>query len=189
MEVIFCSYCNFKCREDQQSQFLKHLVNSHSNEPNFHIYCNYENCTRSFEKVKTLQKHWQRDHAFQENPDIETEENNQEDLAHFDEEREKVTLQHHAAKFLLATKEGGRITQKALDSVKESTQSLVDGYLENIRNTLETKLRENDPEFRLTEEMKDLFAEENLFEGLETEHRQRAYYLQNFNPVDRKSVV
>ena len=57
-------------------------------------------------------------------------------------------------RFLLASKVNGKITQTALESVKESSQTLMIEYLENIRNALERKLCENDPGFELDDEMK-----------------------------------
>ena len=77
----------------------------------------------------------------------------------------------------------GKITQTALESVKESSQTLMIEYLENIRNALERKLRENDPGFELDDEMKGLFEANSLYEGLETEYMQNEYYLKNFNLV------
>jgi hypothetical protein len=83
----------------------------------------------------------------------------------------------------LASKVNGKITQTALESVKESSQTLTIEYLENIRNTLERKLCENDPGFELDDEMKGLFEANSLYEGLETEYMQNEYYLKNFNLV------
>lgn len=186
MASFFCEFCNFSCQLQQESQFYKHLRTSHSNEPNFQVYCSYENCNRTFTKVKSLQKHWQRQHRLDNTNDhIQPEEDilpNDTDQE-FNEEASKKTLQHHTAKFLLGAKEDGKISQKALGSVKESTQALCGEYLENVKKVLEIKLRADNPQFIFTEDMESLFDSENLFEGLETEFKQRAYYLKNFNLV------
>lgn len=190
MAAIFCSYCNFTCRDDQQTQFISHLFKNHSNEPNFHVYCSHSNCTRSFTKVKSLQKHWQRDHAGIDDHNLNengfepeaNDEQNPNDLI-FDEQYTGIPLQERAAKFLLASKVEGNITQTALESVKESTQSLLAGYLQDLRGILENKLRENNPEFELDEELKGLFQETRVFQGLETEYNQNQYYLDNSNLV------
>lgn len=55
--------------------------------------------------------------------DYVQEESAEED---FDEVTARSDLQRHAAKFLLRTKEDGKITQTALDMVKDSTKALLD---------------------------------------------------------------
>ena len=78
MADIFCSYCNFTCQDDQQMQFLSHFFKNHSNKPNFHVYCNHTDCTKSFTKLKSLQKYWQRDHII---VNVQPELNNVEERA------------------------------------------------------------------------------------------------------------
>ena len=124
-----------------------------------------------YTKVKSLQKHWQRDHVddeiiqgheFQDDGE-EPEEAN----LHTNELHDSTNVQRHAAKFLLASKVDGNITQAALESVKESSESLIAAYLQDIRSNLERKLRENDPQYQ----------------GLETEYMQNECYRKNFNLV------
>ena len=184
-----CSYCNFSFRDDQQMQFISHdhLFKSHSNEPNFKVYCNYPDCTRSYTKVKSLQKHWQRDHVddeiIQGNDFQDDGEEPEEPNLHTNELHDSTNVQRHAAKFLLASKVDGNITQAALESVKESSESLIAAYLQDIRSNLEIKLRENDPQFELGEELKSIFQVNSLYQGLETEYMQNEYYQKNFNLV------
>lgn len=186
-----CSYCNFTSRHDEHNQLISHLFKSHSNEPNFHVYCSYPDCTRSFTKIKSLQKHRQRDHLDDRqrdrNNEIEPDDDQYEPpvvpVEPFDEQQARITLQRHAAKFLFAAKIEGKITQTALETVKQSSQILVTDYLETIQTMLQNKLRERDPTLEMDEDMKSLFDGHSLFEGLQTEYRQNDYWLKNFNLI------
>lgn len=190
MATFDCSYCNFSCRQrDQESQFFKHLINFHSNEPNFQVYCNHVDCNRSFKTIRALQKHWQRQHAGKNNEldlqegDLEPQPNPELAEDQFDERSARKQLQLHAAKFLLATKESAAVSQTALDKVKDSTKALVSEYLDIIKHTLVAKIRDVQHDFQFSEDMDKLFDADSLYDGLETEHQQNAYYLKNFNLV------
>ena len=121
---FYCDFCNFFCGSTQSLCFFKHLVNTHSNDPNFKVYYGY--CPCSFTKVNSLQKHYYRDHKNviqnnDENPNLEIQgtlnyndsgnyspDNDQQNI---DSETAYTNLKHHAAKFLLCAKERGKITQ------------------------------------------------------------------------------
>lgn len=183
-----CSFCNFSCpQKDQESQFFRHLLNFHSNEPNFQIFCNHTDCNRTFTKIRALQKHWLREHGNNLDEDINDDEVHLEiepDVEdEFNEESARRQLQFHTAKFLLATKEGAGITQTTLDSVKQSSETLIGEYFDIVKKVLVAKIRDVHQDFEFSQDMEDLFDSKNLFDGLETEHRQRAYYLNHFNLV------
>ena len=151
MLAFSCDYCNFSC--ENSSRFFKHLVHFHSNEPNFKVYC--RNCPRSFTKVNSLQKHFYRDHRHvndnnhDDNSDFDDDPNDSNGLENCDQNREQENgiettskdLTHHVAKFLLCVKEKGRVTQSALDMVKDSTKNLLDEYFNMVKNVLVTKLQ------------------------------------------------
>ena len=107
----------------------------------------------------------------------------------FDEGRKRTDLQRNVAKFLLRTKEVGKITQTTLGSVKDSTKALLGEYLDVVKNSLKAKLKETIGEdFEFSQDMDDLFVTDDVFAGLESEGDQRSYYLENFNLVVRLLV-
>ena len=57
VSVVVCSYCDFQCYN--QVSLMKHLKNTHANDPNFRVHCIF--CDNSFKKWDTLKKHLQRD--------------------------------------------------------------------------------------------------------------------------------
>ena len=104
----------------------------------------------------------------------------------FDEGRKRADLQRNVAKFLLRTKEVGKITQTTLASVKDSTKALLGEYSDVVKNSLKAKLKETIGEdFEFSQDMEDLFVTDDVFAGLESEGDQRSYYLENFNLVVR----
>ena len=95
-----------------------------------------------------------------------------------------MALKQHVAKFLLCVKEKGRVTQSALDMVKDSTKNLLDEYFHMVKNALVTKLRsEVGQQFELSHDVDRLFEVDKMFDELNTEYQQRAYYIDNFNLV------
>ena len=182
-----CSYCNFNSSNSEE--YLKHVVRFHQHEPNFLLYCSLPGCGRSFTKINSLQKHFSREHILEEpeneNPG-ETEGNDDGDdivLPDFDNENAKQEMQAYAARFLLGIKEGARVSQSALQSIKLSTSSLAGQYLDIVKNALLAKIKERDQDFSFTPEMNTLFSAENMFEGLETEYQERAFYKEHFDLV------
>ena len=188
---LSCEYCNYSCLVNESDHFFKHLVKFHSNEPNFLVYCS--NCGRSFSKVNSLQRHYNREHVHKEvddrapadevDPGIDyvQEESAEED---FDEVTARSDLQRHAAKFLLRTKEDGKITQTALDMVKDSTKALLGEYLDVVKKSLMAKLKDSiGHDFEFSQDMDDLFVADDVFSGLDSEREQRSFFLENFNLV------
>lgn len=168
------------------------MVKYHSNEPNFHVYCGC--CPRSFTKVNSLQKHFYREHqneinlddADNVNPDVNGDIN---ENCNPDNDQQlgaaQNNLKHHVAKYLLCAREKGKLTQTALDMVKDSTKNLLDEYLDIIKKALIAKLNgEIGQEFEFSQDMEELFEADRVFDGLNTEYQQRSYYLENFNLVE-----
>lgn len=188
---LSCEYCNYSCHVNESDHFFKHLIKFHSNEPNFLVYCS--NCGRSFSKVNSLQRHYNREHVHKEvadhapadevDPGVDyvQEESAEED---FDEVTARSDLQRHAAKFLLRTKEDGKITQTALDMVKDSTKALLGEYLDVVKKSLMAKLKDSiGHDFEFSQDMDDLFVADDVFSGLDSEREQRSFFLENFNLV------
>ena len=150
------------------------------------------NCGRSFSKVNSLQRHYNREHKESSADEVEPagvdddsvyEENVEQE---FDEERARSDLRSQAAKFLLRAREDAKITQTTLDMVKDSTKALLGEYLDVVKKSLTVKLKDSiGHDFEFSQDMDDLFAADNVFTGLDSEREQRAFYLENFNLVVR----
>lgn len=96
-------------------------------------------------------------------------------------------LRHHVAKFLICAKEKGRITQTALNMVKDSTKNLLDEYFDIVKKSLLAKIQNDVGEqFEFSQDIDQLFDVDKVFEGLNTEYQQECYYKENFNLVVRK---
>ena len=132
---LTCDFCNFVCREGESDLFFKHLIKFHSNEPNFIVYC--ASCPRSFRKVNSLQKHYYREHKNVEQEIIWGEgayrehEPGTEDT--YDHDVAQKEFQHHVAKFLLSAREQAKLTQTALNMVKDSTKNLLSEYFDIVK--------------------------------------------------------
>jgi hypothetical protein len=182
-----CDFCNFVCRKAESDLFFKHLIKYHSNEPNFIVYC--ATCPRSFKKVNSLQKHYYREHRNVEHEDLcgvngfhAEDQRNSGIEDEYDENKAREEFQHHVAKFLLGAREQAKLTQTALDMVKDSTKNLLTEYFDIVKKALSSKLNEAIGEqFQFTRDMDELFSAERIFQGLDSEYAQRAYYKQNFN--------
>ena len=162
---LSCEYCNYSCRVNESDNFFKHLIKFHSNEPNFLIYCsNYG-----------LQRHYNREHKETCADEVEPAgidddsvygENVEEE---FDEDRARSDLRRQAAKFLLRAREDAKITQRALDMVKDSTKALLGEYLDVVKKSLTAKLKDSiGHDFEFSQDMDDLFVADNVFTGLDT---------------------
>ena len=174
------------CRRTESDSFFKHLTKFHSNEPNFIVYC--ARCPRSFKKVNSLQKHYYRDHKSLEEEELPCaaglNRNDVRNLEEYDENTAREGFQHHVAKFLLGAREQAKLTQTALDTVKDSTKNLLSEYLDIVKKALSSKLNGYiGEEFQFTHDMDELFSVDQFFDGLDSAYEQRAYYKKNFNLV------
>lgn len=182
-----CDYCNFVCCSADSKLFFAHLIKFHSNEPNFRVYCRC--CPRSFTKVNTLQKHYTRKHKNVElgaEPNIQPNANNLEvdGTEGFEERAARSEMQCNAAKFLLRAKAQGKLTQSAVDLVKDSTKNLLGEYLDIVKKSLIAKIRETgNQEFQFSQDMEKLFSSDDVFNGLDSAYEQKSYFLKNFNLV------
>ena len=99
-------------------------------------------------------------------------------------------MQRHVAKFLLCAREKTRVTQTALDLVKDSTKNLLNEYFDTVKKALVQKISgEIGQEFQLTQDMDNLFEVDKVFEGLNKARQQQNYYLKNFNLLVSKVLL
>ena len=87
-------------------------------------------------------------------------------------------------KFLLCAKEQAKLSQTALDVVKDSVKALFNEYCGVIKQALAAKITDSiGQDFEFSIDMDELFDAESIFNGLNTEHQQSSYYLSNLNLV------
>lgn len=144
--------------------------------------------------MNSLQRHYTREHKDQDTCADEFEPAGIDDGAvceenveqEFDEHRARSDLCRQAAKYLLRAREDAKITQTALDMVKDSTKALLGEYLDVVKKSLTVKLKDSiGHDFEFSQDMDDLFVADNVFTGLDSEREQRSFYLENFNLVVR----
>lgn len=93
----------------------------------------------------------------------------------------------NAAKFILKTKEGRKLTQVAMNGVVHDVQTMVQSMLEAVEQKLLDKFKTGG--IATTEEqlqdLRSVFSgpSSNPFQGLETEYKQEAFFKANFNYV------
>ncbi|XP_028417997.1 uncharacterized protein LOC114542721 [Dendronephthya gigantea] len=173
---------------------LNHYNKVHGNEPNFQVVCGIENCPATFTKYNSLYKHITRSHKevydgnIEDNADAEfNNEDNIDDIDHhftvesdesssaeelelemnIDENQnvDNIDITKSAASFLLKVKERNKIPQVAMESIMDSTRTLVKQVVDSVKaevlNVLDSK----------------------------TEALQSKYIKQNFSYVEPKEVT
>ena len=98
----------------------------------------------------------------------------------FSGESQLITCE--AAKFILKTLEGKKLTQSVTDDIIVDTNIFVECALDHLKQKLQDKLGER------FEEIETVFREpevRNPFQGLETKYQQENFFQQHFNYVVR----
>ena len=93
----------------------------------------------------------------------------------------------NAAKFILKTREGRKLTQVAMNGVVHDVQTMLQFTLEAVEQKFLDKIKAGG--VAITEEqledLRSVFSgpSSNPFQGLETEYKQEAFFKENFNYV------
>lgn len=93
----------------------------------------------------------------------------------------------NAAKFILKTKEGRKLTQVAMNGIVHDVQTMIECTLETIEQQVLDKIEAAG--ITVTDEqLQDLRStfygpSSNPFQGVETEYKQEAFFKENFNYV------
>ena len=91
------------------------------------------------------------------------------------------------ALFLLQTKEVNRLTQKATDNIMDNVTSLVKDTVEILNMGVQNRLDSAGLRFDAVPGLEELFEDDhqisNPFRHVNTEHKQAAYFKENFNLV------
>ena len=174
-----CSLCPYFTNDSKD--FSKHLLRRHRNAPNFMVHCSYAACGTSFKTYKMFYQHCMRKHFDFENDEGEIEDENEEEN---DVEMEDDGVPYNEAQYLLKLKAGMNLSQNGIDEIVLSTKTLLEEKLSIIKANLEESLP---PNVRQTICFEDLFKS-NLFEGLETEHKQDIFFEKHLGYIKPEPV-
>ena len=185
---------------------LKHLGRVHQNEPNFHVVCGIDGCAKTYRVFKSLKAHLSKKHnivtsheenRFQDrdindNDGVQENEfrdgiNNDEQVEHFNLEREKVNLSRSNALCLLKFKEKGRVPQTVVDSFVDNATQIAQTSVDLLKSGFPNCLQNAGIDLQTVPGLGDLFDENNQishpFTGIDKEPLQHKYYKENFNLV------
>jgi len=189
---------------------LSHLISVHGSEANFSVTCEVPGCQRTFKKPRSYQSHLRRLHSdfnlhssirdwneihggkkMREEEEIamdimEDELVNEESLYdkivdRLDEKKKTDAL------FLLRTKEVNRLTQKATDNIMDGVTTLVKNTVEILKMGVQNRLDSAGLRFDAVPGLDELFKDDHPISSpfchVNTEHKQAAYFKENFNLV------
>ena len=176
---------------------MRHVGSVHSFEPDFKITCGIGGCARQYRNFRSFKKHIHRRHAFvldesrvddQHDSDIHCEE--EEITRPFSTDNEQLyssDLKRSAALFLLKSKEMGRVSQVALNSIVSDVAQLFQARVTKLKHEVISALQ-NSTSTRASDEtvttIDRLFDQEeicNPFSGLEYEYQQKKYFKEELN--------
>ena len=189
---------------------LSHLIRVHSSDLNFSVKCDVPECQRTFRKPRSYQSHLRRQHGdFDINSPIRARDGRE--VGEQWEEDEEMPMEvvedglvneeglydnledglnekkRMDALFLLQTKEANRLTQKATDNIMAGATALVKNTVELLRMGVQNRLDSAGLRFEAVPGLTELFNDEhvisNPFRHVNTEHKQSAYFKENFNLV------
>lgn len=192
-----CSYCSSFVGSSFK-KLLSHIKFIHSYEPNFTIKCG--DCGQSFQKFNSFKSHIQRKHNadnLAERPDHDEEiDEEDEDLGagegdpdEDDAEQEPQNFIQEMTRFLalfvLKTKEENRLSQRAVDTVLDGTEDLVESSLEHLKEQISTCLERNGIEVADIDGLSDVLQQPSIFtrarQPLKSEYQQVQYFKNHFN--------
>ena len=204
MESRFtCSICqSFTARN--YLAVIRHIGSVHSHEPRFMITCGIEGCIRKYKSYRRF-----RDHIF--NSHSETvpndthgnidEQPQSQDSSNYDADTDVIgndstttaqdddpPLLHNKAMFILKLKEERRLTQVAIDGLIDDVSTLLEEVL-SLKKDINCclQLQQNVPE-HVGCAINEVFSSRMIkspFEGLQSAHLQKKYFINNFHLVVR----
>ena len=123
---------------------MRHVGSVHSFEPDFKITCGIGGCARQYRNFRSFQKHIRRRHAFVLDERKVNEQHDSDNvsegmevtspLVSDNEQLQSSVLKHSAALFLLKSKEMGRVSQVALNSIVSDVTELFQARLTKLKH-------------------------------------------------------
>ena len=198
--VFFCQFCSFSSFE--WKKLLRHTFEAHSNIPGFLFTCGLDGCPQTFQTSSGITSHLRRKHRGRDFdnqsitsmsncsvlPAVIPEETSNDDQIGQDPEIQLGTpdvdqLQKAAALFLLCLKERYQITQTAVDFAVGQVQLMLSYGVEDIRNTVEMRLRSHSLEASAVSDIMESINIIDPFMCLRSEYMQTKYYKENFDLI------
>ena len=193
--------------------FLNHLVRYHTSDPNFHVLCGINGCSKTYRNCISFKNHIKRKHAdlllAEKNGEAAEQENDTNDvngdssasemdedsgetydstsLPQFDFHREAEEIRRAGALYVLKMKHKDRASQTAVNSFIENTTGIVRTSIDILKAGLMNRLDTAGIDFNAVPGLPELFKEDSLarnpFSGLLNEHQQNNYFKDHFNLV------
>ena len=197
--VYKCNLCSFDegFKTDSVTRLLNHIGRCHRADPDFHIVCGIEDCTRTFRNYNAYRKHVRKKHsAILEAPNrVENIENNElenEDLSEpfeepeIDVECQNGQIKRNNALSLMKIKEVGKLTQQSLDVVVDQTTQVVRNTVDVLKRDTVACLQAIGVDSETVPGLEELFDRDVVsdpFKDLENRTQQLQYFRENFNLV------
>ena len=198
VRAAHCVYCDFLSPSEQL--LLVHIRQVHSNDPNFRIECDIEQCRRTFTNYRTYVNHI-RSHAKQSenmsNESIRSEDNEnnsdqdgsgEEHITNAEQPTEDndFNMKDFAAKWILRTSESRCLTRTALLGIVNDVSEMVQMVVDNIRRDVQQLFLQHETDSSMIERQVDeIFHQPYIkpFLELDTYHLQLQYYKKHFSYV------
>ena len=192
-------------------ELLSHMGKNHKSDGQFHALCGLDGCARTYKNLYSYRNHINSKHSLHlldvSNRETQAANNvatatsaggegdddhdgieNEDDLdleAHM--AKQALELQKTSAFSILQLKEKGRVPQTVVDTVVNSWTEVVQETTKVLKDGMKRHLSVSGVEFEAIPGLADLFNEDsfltNPFRGLETQHLQHKYYVENFDLV------
>ena len=193
----FCNLCD-SFSSPKILTLLSHIEKSLKNEPNFHVLCGIEGCSKTYKNYYSFRNHLIRKHGVTrkviDKPDKTNDSESQEE--EYDEpmidndaaEDEDENARRQNALYLLKFKEKGRVPQTVIHLFVENATQLVRNNVDLLKVNLARMLLASGIDEDNIEGIRNLFdTDDNLvqspFLGIEKERQQYQYFKNTFNLV------
>lgn len=191
---------------------LNHLSRNHKSDPNFHVLCGLDGCSRTYRRYLSFRNHLIRKHGFNlseeqildVNNDFDNrdQQQNEGDIEIPDElngnpqadpvGRDPGKIRRDNSLCLLGFKEKGCVPQTVVDLFVDNSTQLVRNSIQIVEAEVREKLRGSGIEFDGVPGLNEIFNEESLamnpFNGIQKEAKQYKFYKEHFNLVVRLRV-
>lgn len=201
MDCYRCSIC-LEFVATSIELLIRHVGRVHRNEPNFHVVCGIDGCSRTYKRYLSLRNHLIRKHNISACDKPRLDENNGQDHEDhddnddvdrmndedsFDIEKEKANLMRANALCLLNFKEKGRIPQTVVNSFVENTTQITENTVHLVKSGIAKCLQEVGLNINQIPGLSDVLDENSgiskPFQGIDKEPLQYQYYKEHFNLV------
>ena len=193
-------------------QLLHHIGKKHRHEPNFHVLCGIDGCTKTYKNFISYRNHMIRKHEVTRTEQNDTTDEDSGILDNCDSGSQSSTLDEWCQEMydldtggdfdlnqeteqtrkanalcLLSFKERGRVPQTVVDSFVESSTQIARNSLNMLKSGLISRLNTAGIQFSAVPGLRELFGESNLpmdpFSGINRESLQYGYYKEHFHLV------